>query len=135
KLKHLNADRYISINKHITEYLVKNKIPESKISFIRCGIKIPSKPPAKINKKLKIVTASRHVKEKGIDLFIKAASVIKKNDLDFIIAGSGEEENNLKMLNRKLKAGVTFAGEIKDLSNFLKESDIFVFTGRSLTEG
>lgn len=139
KLTHFNADRYIAINEHIFDYLknVMNVQPEC-ISFIRCGIPVPDKPPVKESKKLKIVLASRLTHDKGTDIFINAVLQLKikeKEKCEFYIAGTGDEEMKLKEFNNTLKAGIKFLGRVDDMPGLLSTTHITVFCGRSVTEG
>ncbi len=139
KLKHFRSGKIIAINEHIFEHLLKNKIaPEENIDFIRCGIDIPAVPPKKIVIKLKVLAASRFTAEKGLDIFIKAVSLLPKDDrekAEFLIAGEGEEENKLKSLNDKLKTDIKFLGRVTDMPALLRETHIFVFPAHSGTEG
>ncbi len=139
RLKHFIADKYIALNEHIYDYIINNKIAaEKNVKLIRCGIPVPAKPPKKNNAKLKIITASRFTPEKGLDIFIKAVSLLApdtREKAEFYIAGEGETENELKKLNKKLNAGIEFLGSVKNMYNTLAETDVVVFTSRSSTEG
>lgn len=139
RLKHFCADKYIAVNKHIYEYLLQNKIADQKnIHLIRCGIEMPDEIINKQNGKIKVLAASRLTHEKGLDIFIKAAaglSVVDKSKAEFYIAGEGEEEQSLKILNEKLNSNITFTGKVENMKELFTESHIFVFSGRSDTEG
>lgn len=139
RLKHFNADKYIAINEHIYEYIIKNNIAEREnIKLIRCGIPVPDIPPQKNNKKLKVIAASRFIREKGLDTYINAVSLLDerlKQKAEFFIAGEGELEKELKKQNKDKNAGITFLGSIKDLYPVLAETDALVFPSRSKTEG
>ncbi|MBK9332821.1 MAG: glycosyltransferase family 4 protein [Ignavibacteria bacterium] len=85
-----------------------------------------------------ILYASRLIKEKGCDVFIKAAAEVRKHtgkELKFLIAGSGEYENELKSLSEKLNAGIEFTGSVKDIFQFMQNADIFVSTTGMSSEG
>lgn len=139
KLNHFKGDKIVAINEHIYEYILRNKIaPADDIKFIRCGIEVPAVPPKKIVIKLKVLSASRLSEEKGLDIFIKAVSLLPKDDresAEFIIAGEGEEENRLKTLNEKLKTGIKFLGRVTNMPELLRQTHIFVFPSRSTAEG
>ena len=139
RLKHFNAGRYVAINEHIYEYIIKNKIaPKQKISFIRCGIPIPPLMPVKNNSKFKILAASRFVKEKGLYIFIKAVSKLH-NDIkakaEFFIAGEGELKTELLKLNKELGANISFLGSVKDMYGLLSTVNILVYSSTSDWEG
>jgi glycosyltransferase involved in cell wall biosynthesis len=139
KLTHFKADKYIAINEHIYEYLRNEiNIQSERISFIRCGIPVPDAPPVKDNSKLKIISASRLTYDKGTDIFIDAVSMLNdeiKRKSEFYIAGDGEEKTKLMEMNNSLNAGVHFLGRVDNMQELLSGSNVFVFCGRSLTEG
>jgi len=139
RLKPFNADRYIAINGHIRTHIIENRIakPEA-IAFIRCGIPLIQEIPVKQKEKLKITAASRLIYEKGLDVFIKAVSLLPediKAKADFCIAGEGEMEEELKSLNNKLNAGISFVGRVIDMNKLLGDSYVLVYPTRSLSEG
>lgn len=139
RLKHFNAEKYIAINEHIYEYIIKNNIADRKnVKLIRCGIPVPASPPVKNNKKLKVIAASRLIHEKGLDTYINAVSLLDerlKQKAEFFITGEGDLEKELKKQNKDKNAGITFLGSIKDLYPVLAETDALVFSSRSKTEG
>ena len=139
RLKHFIADKYIAINEHIYNYLIEKKIiKKENISFIRCGIPIPSEPAFKKTKHINVLAASRFAKEKGLSTFIKAVSKIKaksREGIEFLIAGEGELENELLKLNDKLKAGIKFLGRVNDMANLLQSTRVFVYPSTSNAEG
>jgi L-malate glycosyltransferase len=139
RLKHFSADKYVATNEHIYDYLIQNKIEDKKnIYFIRCGIEMPEESVKKQTGKIKLFAASRLTHDKGLDIFIKAAGKLSDEDkvmAEFYIAGEGEEELNLKNLSNELNANVIFTGKIENMKEILTNSHVFVFPGRSDTEG
>lgn len=139
KLKHFCADRYVAINKHIYDYILQNNIAELKdVNFIRCGIPIPDKTDIKEKDRITVLFASRLLREKGADIFIKAIAELDsatKNKADFLIAGEGEMETELIELNNNLDTRVKFLGSLEDINLLLDKTHILVFCGRSNTEG
>lgn len=139
RLKHFRSDKLIAINEHIYNYLSKGDVfPRNNICFIRRGIHVPAMPPRKNPIELKILAASRFVKEKGLDIYINAVSSLPDTDrrkAEFLIAGEGELENDLKQLNEKLGAGIKFLDGIDNLPSILRSTHIFVFTSYEGTEG
>ncbi len=83
-----------------------------------------------------IFTASRLVKKNGIDSLIRSMEYLS-NEYRLLIAGKGEEENNLKKMAQelKLKDRIIFLGFISqtDLPKYYWASD--VFCRPSLSEG
>jgi glycosyltransferase involved in cell wall biosynthesis len=139
RLKHFNADKYVAVNQHIYDYMIANNIEEpSNIYFIRCGIPLPETMPVPKTDKIKFMAASKLTYDKGLDLFIKAVSMLPpefKSRSEFNIIGEGELKNKLKQMNSSLNAGIIFSDAVEPLSDFLTNNNVFVFSGRSDTEG
>ncbi len=139
KLKHFSADKFIAINEHIYDYLLKNKIaPRGRIAFIRCGINIPFKPDKKTLSPIRILAASRFTRKKGLEIYIESVSNIKKGlkkNAEFLIAGEGELNDELRTLNEQLNAGIKFLGRVIDMDRLLSSTHIFVHPANSNTEG
>jgi glycosyltransferase involved in cell wall biosynthesis len=139
RLQHFKADKIIAINEHIYDHIEREKIAgKEKVELIRCGVHILPTPPWKAKIKLRIITASRFVYEKGLDIFINAVNLLPSNDRDkaeFLIAGEGELEEELKKLNRETGSNIKFLGRVKDMPSLLRDTHIFVFTSRSGSEG
>jgi glycosyltransferase involved in cell wall biosynthesis len=83
----------------------------------------------------------RLYKDKGIDLIIKAFAEIKNINIkvEVIIAGSGEEEENLVKLQNSLNfnpnISFTWAGFITDTNNFYSSIDILIIPSRTESFG
>jgi L-malate glycosyltransferase len=137
RLNHYSAHFLIVVNDHIKEYLDKNKLFSSdKVSLIRSGIKPPSTLACeeKVNDKIKFIAASRLIKEKGFDVYLKAVSILPqkfKENAEFYFAGKGEYEIELLILNKNLKSKVIFLGEILNLKDRLCNYDVFVLPSES----
>ncbi len=139
RLKHFNADKYIAINGHIYDYIIKNNIlGKENISCIRCGIPVNGSPAGKDSGKIKVLAASRFKYEKGFDTFINAVAQLDdatRQKAEFFIAGEGELEHTLKELNTKTNAGIEFLGSVKDMYSLLEKTHILVYPSRSKSEG
>ncbi|MEW6202336.1 MAG: glycosyltransferase [bacterium] len=74
------------------------------------------------------VTLSRLGAEKGIDVLIDAALACGRDDLVFIVAGSGTQEKALKQKAQSLglEAKIRFIGYRKDALRILGAADVFV---------
>jgi glycosyltransferase involved in cell wall biosynthesis len=139
KLNHFSGEYIVCVNEHILDYIMNNKIKrKERVKLIRCAVSSVEPLIKNKNFKLKIIAASRIIPEKGMDIYIKAIcqlpESVKKNAI-FLIAGKGPYEEQLKNLNNKLNANVKFLGEIENLLEFLKTTDIFIFPTISDTEG
>ncbi|MDZ7765416.1 MAG: hypothetical protein U5K00_13475 [Melioribacteraceae bacterium] len=70
-----------------------------------------------------MIAGGRLIKEKGFEIYLKAVAMLPpeaKDSADFLQAGSGEEEQILKELNKNLNAGVKFLGLKITSRNILK---------------
>lgn len=78
--------------------------------------------------------ASRLSHQKGLDLLLPSLKILKDKGIPFImkIAGEGEERDFLIKLAHELglQDNVEFIGHIDNVSDFVKEIDIYVFTSR-----
>jgi glycosyltransferase involved in cell wall biosynthesis len=137
RLNHYPSKYFIAVNEHVYNYLIKQKNKQSQnVRLIRSGVPVSTNSMKTINQKLKIISAGRLIPEKGFDIFIEAISKLKKNTIDkaeFIIAGIGDYEIELKKLAVKLNVNVNFIGEVKDLKTQLISMHIFVTA--TLSEG
>lgn len=138
-LKHYASDFYIGVNKHITDFIISSNIStQQKCALIYNGIDTDSE---KINAEKpmnRIIAASRLVKEKGLQTYIKAVSGLNdriKSGKVFYISGEGEYEEELRKLNNNLNSPVEFTGVKKDLEKDLSATGIFVLPTSSESEG
>jgi len=110
-----------------TEFLkTKKKLPiEIVPNFVSCPKKIE---PKKNSSKIKVGTAARISREKGIEKLIFLAEKFPK--IDFFIAGDGPEKEKMekKIIEKKLK-NFYFLGFLskKKMEKFWKKIDIFCF--------
>lgn len=139
RLNHYPSKYFVAVNEHVYDYLIKQKKKPSKnVKLIRNGIPIPIKFEKAVNQRLKIISAGRLIPQKGFDIFIEAISKLKKETIDkaeFLIAGKGDYEAELKKLAAKLNASINFIGEIRDLNTHLISTHIFITASRSQSEG
>ena len=135
RLNHYPSKYFIAVNEHVYDYLTKQKNKQSQnVNLIRSGVPVPTNSIKTINQKLKIISAGRLIPEKGFDIFIEAISKLKKETFDkaeFLIAGKGYYESELKKLAAKLNVNINFIEEIKDLNTQLKLTNIFVTATQS----
>nr|WP_319400472.1 glycosyltransferase [uncultured Carboxylicivirga sp.] len=139
------------INRFLLENVVTHLIANSeatKQSLLKTGIKIEDKihiinngihPPLNLqkgatNKKAIIGALGRLETQKGFDLLLKSASVLKSNNIDFklIIGGSGSQLGELQeeVAKLNLEDTVEFAGFIEDIYSFLNQCDVFALSSR-----
>ena len=84
-------------------------------------------------------TAARLVPEKGLDVFLKAASCLKPRfpEISFVIAGDGPLRLPLEEMSRQLgvQDRVVFLGHCERIPEFLAGLDVFVMPSRSEGQG
>jgi len=160
RIKYLwkNVEQVIALRSPVDHYIVLNDgtrgemaltrlgIPRGKISFLPNGMDTEwidvrvDRAGARASMGLPpddvlIVTFSRLVKSKRIDLFLRAAAMMDPSLLEkvtIVIGGDGPERSKLEREARRLGLGgtVIFKGVIRhrEVVHFLKASDIFAAT-------
>ncbi len=138
-IPHYAADKLIAVNQHIVDYFSnKKQFPSGKFDFIRCGIPKETSLVKKINSPIKFIAAGRMVKEKGFDIYIKAAATIKEQvtiPTEFLLAGTGDEFTELTKLNNVLHNPVTLLGDVKNLPELFQQTHVLINPSRSMSEG
>lgn len=93
-------------------------------------------------KKYFLVTVSRLEKEKNYGFLLRGIAELKNiigNNFHVLIIGEGSQKGELltKSFLLGIRDMVTFAGEIpnKEIKNYLKAADLFLFASRSETQG
>lgn len=135
--KRAKAVRVIN-KKQVPEFLKKAGVPEKKIKFISASyidfdIFKPFDFARGESKKYDIVFSGRLVKNKGINLLLKATEKLKIQipNIKLVIIGSGPLESKIKKYIKKhnLQDNVVFAGwlpTIEDLARIYNQSKILV---------
>lgn len=132
KYLYTNSDVLFPLSTASYNFLVNNKISKNKIfrSFQIVPESILNKQDTKLNFKNKkvILFLSYLTKRKGADDLIKAFLSLNRDDAVLLIAGSGDQESNLRSLADK-NQNIMFLGYIDgiDKANYFKSADIFVF--------
>jgi len=134
KYLYSKSDILLPLSSAAESYLKKEGVLKGKIikSFQIMPESILAKPttisklPEFKNKKI-ILSLGYLIKRKGIDNLIKAFNQLNTNDAVLLIAGAGEQENNLKKLaNNK---NIHFLGYVEGIkkANCFSSADFFVF--------
>ena len=136
--------RIIAVSEHLRKDLVKIGIPAEKISTIYNGVDPTMFNPADrqyVRESLGfppysfvIGTVARLIPAKGVDLFIEALALVKKNNpsIKGVIVGDGPEALKLQTLARSLgiAGGIRFLGYRNDVPKLLSAFDLFVLSSR-----
>ncbi|HEY0196826.1 MAG TPA: glycosyltransferase, partial [Methanobacterium sp.] len=137
--------RIFVLGKFHYDYLARRGVPEEKLMFLRQatsyqierGVSIDS---PRFNREIKnIITVTRFVDKKGIDTLIRAAKLLKEEDLVFKIYGYGPLEKDLKKLISKLDlTNVVMEGLLKGdeaLKEAYEDGDLFVLPCKVTSQG
>ena len=139
RLRQFYADKYIIVNKDLRTFAIKEfNIADNDIYEIECGLPIEKRIKEKSSEYLKIIVVSRLMKEKGVEVFIKAVSLLNdelKKKCSFYIAGEGDEEQKLRRLNLQLNSGIQFLGIVKDTNDLFNSAHVFVIPSYWEMEG
>lgn len=139
KLNHFSADYIAGVSGHVIGYIIENKIKEKEfVRLIRYGIKVNTDVKMTESDKPRILAASRLTEDKGLDIYIRAVSILPeeyRHKADFFIAGKGNYEDTLQKLNIELNSGIEFLGPVSDMRGKLFSNDIFIMPSRAETEG
>ena len=145
-LKHM--DYYIGVSESFRDMLIDRGFAPDRVMTVYNGINVREVESKKINKNflkeygidtdentVKIGILARLYPVKGVEVFIKAAGKVlaKRQDVEFFIAGDGEERENLLNLTKKLNIDdkVHLLGYIRDPYSFINEIDINTNTSYS----
>ena len=106
-----------------------------KMKVVYNGVEVPEKPH-KISSDLIVIGSTARVQvEKGIDTFIEALPVVKKNVgpvFKVVLAGAiDHQEIPRRVEELGLTGDVSFVGFQEDVPSFLRQLDIYVFPSRS----
>lgn len=109
------ADKIISISSTTTQKLLEQGVSEERVQTIPLGINLHE---GKGGKEDQVLFAGRLIKEKNVDLLIKALRVLKDEGFStrLIILGDGPEKQGLQELAERLGVGdlVFFRGFVDD---------------------
>lgn len=132
-----NCNYVISVSRKMRMQLIKEGYNESKIFHIPNMIRLPKDikyiPPV-LAALPTIGLITRIEKIKGVDIFIKALSILKLQKVKFQakVAGEGNEGENIRRLIVKhgLEKNVQMLGWVKEHQEFYKQIDILTLPSR-----
>jgi glycosyltransferase involved in cell wall biosynthesis len=110
--------------KRLVEKALSKKLPRN-YSVIHIGVVDSYKPSTHKSTAVILVATSRLVKDKGIGELIEAMKSINNKDIRLKLCGTGPEEAHFKALAKGIK-NIEFLGHVDDVTQVLKDGDIFV---------
>ncbi len=134
-------DRFVVVSDSLRKQFLERGYPAEKLTSVYNGIDMKVNPDReKLRKELSIPkgvpivgTVARLTRQKGVDVFLAAAHLITDSrDVQFVIAGDGEERSKLEDLSRMLKIQdrVHFLGYRTDAPDMISGMDVFVYLSR-----
>jgi glycosyltransferase involved in cell wall biosynthesis len=126
--------RVLTVSQSVkSELLLQARLPSELVTVIHAGVEIPAdedlKPVLAPDKLPVVGTAGPLEAVKGLPFFLGAAQRVLAShpEVQFLIAGAGPEEENLRRLVRELNIveAVTFVPNLYDFSTALEAMDIF----------
>jgi len=131
RLSHYKTDILIVPTERIKNHIIKcNKIHESKVFIINNGVtrirSCTTETP-----KIKIISASRMIKLKALDIYIKAVALLGKEYLEkaeFYLAGEGPEKEKLLELISNSHTQLHYIGNILHFNAELCRYNIYIHT-------
>jgi len=134
KLDHEFGRRVIAVSSSVREAVAEGYgLAADEITVIHSGVETDRRetgPPVLDPGHVPVIgTAGPLESVKGLPYFLAAARkvIAVRDDVEFLIAGGGPEEDNLRRLARELKVDrhVTFAPNLRDFGQSLAAVDIF----------
>lgn len=134
RLDRVYGRRVLAVSQSVkSELLEQSHLPPESITVIHAGVEYPEdselSPVLSADRTPVIGTAGPLEAVKGLPFFLGAAQRVLKErpNVQFLIAGAGPEEQNLRRLVRELKivGSVTFVPNLYDFSTALEAMDIF----------
>ncbi len=134
RLDRLYGRRVLAVSQSVkSELMLQAHLPPESITVIHAGVDVPSDSelsPVLSPDRLPVVgTAGPLEAVKGLPFFLGAAQRVLAShpNVQFLIAGAGPEEQNLRRLVRELNIveSVTFVPNLHDFSTALEAIDIF----------
>ncbi|MFQ5800305.1 MAG: glycosyltransferase family 4 protein [Candidatus Hydrothermarchaeales archaeon] len=125
-----SCDRIIAVSKYMKGMLKEFGVEEEKIRVIHNGVDIQPSPRGK---ERRIVFIGALVKQKGVDVLIRAFKKVKgkHEDLKLLIVGDGPEREKLETFATKLGlADVEFKGYVEDPNPVFSTQSVLVLPSR-----
>jgi len=131
--------KFITISQSTKQDMEKLGLGKKGIDIVHPGVNIEKLKPGTKSKNPMILYLGRLKAYKSVHVLIKAIpKIIKKfPTAEFVIAGFGEEEKNLKKLSKQLKItrNIAFLGKVTEEEKIMLYQRAWVFINPSLIEG
>lgn len=110
---------HVSYSGFMKAKLEKAGVEEEKISVIPFGVDFENIPVDNKEKKC-IVFSGRISREKGVDLFLEALSIMKNTGIRAVVIGDGQQRKEYEVLARNLGVSVNFIGWVNNRKQYFE---------------
>ncbi|MEE8358822.1 MAG: glycosyltransferase family 4 protein [Candidatus Hydrothermarchaeales archaeon] len=128
-----NADSVITVSEFLRNEVLKLGINATKVTTIYAGFSGTGRDSALLSERKTITFIGALVKQKGVDILLKAFKSVKEvfPESQLLIVGDGKERKNLERLVEDLGlCDVRFRGFDVDLENIFKETSVLTQPSR-----
>ncbi len=112
-----SISHFITYSKFMKEKLEKVGVEKENVSVIPYGVDFENIPSGN-SKREYVIFSGRLSREKGVDLFIKAVSKIKRKECKTVIIGDGPQRKEYENLAKNPRLNVRFAGWVHDRNEY-----------------
>ena len=143
KIDEISKSKYckaiFTLSEFHKNYLIEHGADEEKIVITKQATSYELKPLVEKNNKIKnIVSISRFVEKKGLDVLIDAAKLLENEDYEFSIYGFGDLKNKLQnKINDLHCENIEIKGEIpaNEVDSVLRNADLLIAPSKIAKNG
>lgn len=124
---------WIAVSGYLADYaLTTLRIPGHRLEVIGNGIMVPRCLPPRTPRPV-VGTVARLIPAKGVDIFLQALAVVKKQlpGATGLVVGDGPQRQQLEQLALQLQLDVCFCGHQACVNRWLDKMGVFVLASRS----
>ena len=129
-------DQVVAVSEEVRRRLLRSGVQRSRVQLIRNGVSVPPEAADLSAERgaLRVGLVGRLAREKGVDVFLRAVSLLaaKHPSASFLVAGEGPDRPALQALLRELglTTRVSLAGQQTDMPAFYRSLDLLVSASR-----
>jgi len=125
-----NSDRLIAVSEAIKRGAVALGVREEKIKVVYGGVSKPEKTTVREGAP-KVLFVGALVRQKGVDILLRAFSMLGIPEAGLVLVGEGKEKETLEALASNLGLrGVEFLPPVDDIGKIIEEASVLVLPSR-----
>jgi glycosyltransferase involved in cell wall biosynthesis len=126
------ADRVIAVSEFLRREAHALGADPGKTRVIYGGGPGPTRPTPRKGRgrRRRVLYVGALVRQKGVDVLVKAFSLLREQDAELVIVGDGVERGRLERMCRELGVKADFRGYLVDIGAALRDSDVLVLPSR-----